>query len=79
MGRFRREEDEADKWLRKHDPYYTDRSGHKSKKISNPYDTARMERSKAEAEIPFSNLTKSQRVQMKDYVGSFNERGEFEM
>ena len=23
MSKFRREEDEADKWLREHDPYYT--------------------------------------------------------
>lgn len=32
MGIRYRKEDEADKWLREHDPYYSDKSGHKSKK-----------------------------------------------
>ena len=79
MGIRYRKEDEADRWLREHDPYYLDKSGHKSKKVSNPYDTARMERTKAEIEIPFSNLNKSQRVQIKDFIGAFDDNGNFEM
>jgi len=47
-----RQEDDADRWLREHDPYYTSKSGHKSKKEKYPYDTARQERTKAEVEIP---------------------------
>lgn len=79
MGKFRRSEDDADKWLREHDPYYTDKNGHKSSKIGYPYDTARMARTKAEIEIPISNLTKYQRVQVKDCMGSFDEQGNFEI
>ena len=79
MGIKYRKEDEADKWLKEHDPYYTDKSGRKSTKIPNPYDTARMERTKAEIEIPFSNLTKSQKVQVKDYLGAYDEDGNFEL
>lgn len=79
MGIRYRKEDEADKWLREHDPYYSDKSGHKSKKRSHPYDTARMERTKAEIEIPFSNLNRSQRVQLRGYVGAFDEAGNFEV
>lgn len=77
MGKFRRKEDEADLWLRQHDPYYLSKSGHKSKKDEYPYDTARMERTKAEKEIPFSNLTKAQRVQIKSSLGAFDDEGNF--
>jgi hypothetical protein len=79
MGIKYRKEDEADKWLRENDPYYTNKSGHKSKTLKHPYDTARQERTKAETEIPFSNLNKSQKVQMKDYVGAFDDSGNFEI
>ena len=79
MGIRYRNEDIADIWLREHDPYYTDRSGHKSKKAPYPYDTARQERTKAEIEIPFSNLNKSQRVQAKEYAGSYDESGNFDL
>lgn len=79
MGIRYRKEDDADKWLREHDPYYSDKSGHKSKKVEYSYDTARMERTKAEIEIPFSNLNKSQKVQIKDCVGVFDEGGNFEL
>ena len=33
LSKFRREEDEADKWLREHDPYYTSSDRDKRKKI----------------------------------------------
>ena len=79
MGIRYRKEDMADKWLRENDPYYTNKSGHKSKTISNPYDTARQERTKAEIEIPISNLNKSQRIQIKGYLGSYDEEGNFEI
>ena len=35
----RREEDEADKWLREHDPYYLDKSHSKKKKLERFYET----------------------------------------
>lgn len=79
MSKFRREEDMADKWLREHDPYYTDKSGHKSKTLSHSYDTARMDRTKSEKEIPLSNLNKFQKVQVKDFLGSYDEQGNFEL
>ena len=79
MSRFRRNEDLADIWLRKHDPYYTDKSGHKSKSLSHPYATARMDRTKAEIEIPISNLTKAQRVKAKEYLGAYDGEGNFEI
>lgn len=44
MSKFRREEDEADKWLREHDPYYTSSDRDKRKKMSNPYETPEQER-----------------------------------
>lgn len=79
MGIRYRKEDEADKWLREHDPYYSDKSGHKSKKANYPYDTARQERTKAEIEIPISNLTKAQQVQAKEHLGIYDEAGNFEI
>ena len=60
MSKFRREEDEADKWLREHDPYYTDPSRSKIYNYENYYLTPEMERKRLEKEIPFSNLSVSQ-------------------
>lgn len=79
MGIRYRKEDEADKWLRKHDPYYKSKNGHKSKKLKYPYNTARQERTRVEIEIPFSNLNASQRRQMKDIAGAYDEDGNFEL
>ena len=79
MGRFRRDEDIADKWLREHDPYYTSIERNKRKKVDHPYDTPEQERRRKEVEIPISNLNSSQKVQLKDVVGSYNESGEFEL
>lgn len=79
MSRFRREEDEVDKWLREHDPYYTSPKKNKRKMLSNPYDTPEQERRRREVEIPVSNLNSSQRVQLKGVAGGYNENGEFNL
>jgi len=77
--RLRREEDEADKWLRKHDPYYSSKNGHKRKNQKYPYSTARQEETRSKVEIPFSNLSKRDRVQLKGVLGSYDEDGEFNL
>ena len=79
MSRFRRNEDEADKWLRDNDPYYTDPDKNKRKRLNNPYDTPEQERRRREMEIPVSNLNSSQRVQFKQIAGAYNENGDFEL
>lgn len=79
MSKFRREEDEADKWLREHDPYYTASQRDKRKMVDNPYETPEQERRRREMEIPISNLNSSQRVQFKQVAGAYNEKGDFEM
>ena len=79
MGKFRREEDEADKWLRDHDPYYTDTERNKRKKIKYPYETPEQEKRRRAVEIPISNLNSSQRVQFKEIAGSYDENGEFDL
>ena len=79
MSKFRREEDEADKWLRAHDPYYTSSDRDKRKKVSNPYETPEQEKRRRETEIPLSNLNSYQRVQFKQVGGSYTERGEFDL
>ena len=43
MGKFRRKEDRADRWLRKHDPYYTDKSKNKVRDEKYAYETPEME------------------------------------
>lgn len=80
MGkRIRITEDEADKWLREHDPYYTYQSAHKSKKLQRSYDTGSMERTKQRVEIPFSNLNKSQKLSIQESLGTFDDKGNFEL
>ena len=79
MSKLRRDEDMADKWLREHDPYYTDPQKNKRKTIEYPYDTPEQERRKRETEIPISSLNSSQRVQLKQVAGAYNENGEFEL
>ena len=61
MSKFRREEDEADKWLRKHDPYYTSPDRDKRKKIDRPYETPEQEKSRRETEITLNNLNSYQK------------------
>lgn len=79
MSRFRREEDEADKWLREHDPYYTSSDKSKRKKLLHPYETPEQERRRKEAEIPLSNLNSYQKVLFKQVAGSYNEAGDFNL
>ena len=79
MSRFRREEDAADRWLREHDPYYTNPDKNKRKMAESYYETPEQERRRREMEIPISNLNSSQRVQFKQVAGAYNDRGEFEM
>lgn len=79
MSKFRREEDEADKWLREHDPYYLDKSNSKKKKLERFYETPEQEKRRRETEIPLSNLNSYQRVQFKQVGGSYTERGEFDL
>ena len=59
MGKFKREEDEADKWLREHDPFYSDKS--RSKKSGAYYETPKMEERRRSKEIPMSSLSLRQR------------------
>ena len=79
MSRFRREEDEADLWLREHDPYYTDPDKNKRKKVAHPYDTPEQEKRRREMEIPLSNLNSSQLVQFKKVAGAYSEDGNFDL
>lgn len=79
MSKFRREEDEADKWLREHDPYYTSSDRDKRKKMNNPYETPEQEKRRRETEIPLSNLNSYQRVRFKQVGSSYTERGEFDL
>lgn len=79
MSRFRREEDEADKWLREHDPYYIAPDKNKRKLVERPYETPEQERRRREAEIPISNLNSSQRVSFKAVAGAYNENGDFSL
>ena len=79
MSKFRREEDEADRWLREHDPYYTAPDRNKRKKVKYPYETPEQERRKREAEIPISNLNSFQRTKFKEIAGGYTDDGEFNL
>lgn len=79
MGIKYRQEDEADKWLREHDPYYSSTAKNKRKKEPYPYETVEQEHRRAAIEIPFSNLTTAQRRQMKEIAGAYDENGNFEL
>jgi len=60
MGKYLREEDEADKWLREHDPYYTSADKNKKEKMRRPYETPKQEARRKDMEIPFSSLSSKQ-------------------
>lgn len=75
----RREEDQADLWLRENDPYYADPRKNKRKRLSNPYDTPEQERRRREAEIPISNLSGYQRILFSEVAGAYDENGDFEL
>lgn len=74
-----RKEDEADLWLREHDPYYLSKSKGKKNTTSNPYETPEQEKRRREIEIPISNLNSSQRVQFSEVAGAYDENGNFEL
>lgn len=76
---FRREEDDADLWLREHDPYYTDPKRGKRKNLLHPYETPEQERRRREAEIPISNLNEYQKLKFSEIAGAYDEDGEFEL
>ena len=80
MSRFRREEDEADKWLRDHDPYYLSKGRNKKSMMKYPYETPEQEKRRGEMEIPISSLNAKQRVQLKDAgAGTYNDDGDFNL
>lgn len=74
-----RKEDEADKWLREHDPYYLSKNVSKKSSFSNPYETPTQEKRRRSVEIPISNLSISQRVEFSKVAGAFDEDGNFEL
>lgn len=47
----RREEDQADLWLREHDPYYLDKSHSKKKKLERFYETPEQEHRRVQMEL----------------------------
>lgn len=79
MGKYRRDEDEADIWLREHDPYYTSPERNKKKRVDYPYETPEQERRRKRAEIPISNLNSSQKVLFKEVAGGYSEGGDFNL
>ena len=79
MSKFRRKEDEADKWLRENDPYYTNPDRNKKRHLERYYETPEQERRRRETEIPISNLNSSQRAQFKQIAGFYTEQGDFEL
>ena len=60
----RREEDQADIWLREHDPYYLSKSKDKKKLLSRNYDTPEQEHRRVQMELPFSSLSMSQMLEV---------------
>lgn len=64
-----REEDDADKWLREHDPYYSEKSRNKRSRSSYPYETPKQEKRRCEMEIPFSSLSLNQKKEVNGVGG----------
>ena len=79
MGARYRKEDEADKWLREHDPYYTDTEKNKKKKLEYPYDTPEQEHRRVQIEIPIRNLNSRQRRELRGVLGAYDDEGEFNL
>ena len=63
-----RVEDEADLWLKAHDPYYKSKSSRKMQKEDSPYETPELEKRRMQMEIPFSQLSLNQRREIPDTV-----------
>lgn len=74
-----RDEDDADRWLREHDPYYSSKAKNKVQKTKYPYDTIEMEHRRTAIEIAISNLNSAQRVQFAEVAGAYDENGNFEL
>jgi hypothetical protein len=79
VAKRRRTEDEADRWLREHDPYYSSTKKNKRRKVRYPYDTPEQEHRRRQTEIPLSNLNSRQRRAIKGVLGSYDEDGEFNL
>lgn len=79
MGKRIRKEDDADKWLREHDPYYASNKKNKRSRAKYPYDTPEQEHRRMQIEIPLSNLNSRQRLELKGLLGSYDEDGEFNL
>lgn len=58
------QEDEADRWLREHDPYYSSTKKNKTALERFPYDTLEMRHRRAAIEIPISNLSLKQALEI---------------
>ena len=67
---YRRKEDEADKWLREHDPYYTTKDRWKKKKGAY-YENPEQEHRRYSIEIPFSSLSKKQKSDIPEAINIF--------
>lgn len=76
MSVFSRKEDDADKWLRDHDPYYTSKAKNKSKLVANPYDTPEQEHRKSQMELPLSSLSVKQVLEI---GGQISDDGNIEL
>ena len=79
MAKRIREEDNADCWLREHDPYYSSTKKNKRRKEKYPYDTPEQEHRRVQMEIPLSNLNSRQLRELKGVLGSYDEDGEFNL
>ena len=79
MSKRIRKEDDADRWLREHDPYYASTKKNKRSKENYPYDTPEQEHRRRQIEIPLSNLNSSQRRELTDVLGSYDEYGKFNL
>lgn len=70
---FARREDQADLWLREHDPYYTDKSRGKKLYLKYPYLTPDQEVARARMEIPISSIGTGEKEITLDYLGLLEE------
>lgn len=73
------EADDADRWLREHDPYYSSKKKNKRRKEKYPYDTPEQRHRRMQVEISLSNLNSSQRRELKCFLGSYGDGGEFNL
>lgn len=79
MAKKIRKEDEADRWLREHDPYFSSTKKNKRRKEKYPYDTPEQEHRRMQTEIPLSNLNSKQRLELRGVLGSYDDEGGFNL